>query len=96
MVAEGNRVFVWDDIEGVLAQKAGATGRYWFEWVLDRKVPMDMYGSVPYIESQILGGVFLKDDVDDLYYPETDELNRPFFRKLRRLAEEFRFGREPY
>ena len=95
-VVDSDHVFIWDDIDGVLAQRAGGTDRYWFEWINIPAIPMDEYGGVPYIEAQILGGVFLDRDVEILYYPETDELNRPFFRKLRRLAEECQFDLTSY
>ena len=47
-------------------------------------------GSPSYIETQILGVAFLSDDVDRLYFPETDRYNRPFFRKLVELASRYK------
>ena len=89
-----DQTFVWNDMNGILATKIG--GRYWFEYVNSNTIPLSAQGNVSYIETQILGGVFLQDDVDALYYPETDRLNKPFFRKLTHLAEKFSIQLEPY
>jgi hypothetical protein len=91
-----DEVFVWDDIEGVLASRIGDGRPYWFECVNERVIPIDDFGNTSYIEAQILGGVFLEDDVEALYYPETDQFNRSFFRKLRRFEDEFNITLKPY
>ena len=78
-----DQTLVWNGIDGILATKIG--GRYWFEYVNDGTIPLSVQGNVSYIESQILGGVWMDNDVEALYYPQTDELNKPFFRKLEQL-----------
>jgi len=90
------QVFVWDDIDGVLATRIAPNKPCWFEYVNRGEIPIDEYGSTPYIEAQVLGGVFLEDDVDVLYYPETDQFNKEFFAKLKRLEKEFKIKLEPY
>jgi len=89
-------VFVWDDIDGVLATRVASGKPYWLECVNKNEIPIDEYGSTPYIEAQVLGGVFLENDVDVLYYPETDQFNREFFSKLKRFEEEFNIELKPY
>lgn len=91
-----HQVFAWKDICGVLAAKVPETGLHWFEHVLKETLPMDGHGNTSYIETQILGGVFLEDDVDMLYYPETDQFNRPFFKKLKRFEKDFGIELIPY
>lgn len=90
------QVFVWSDIGGVLATRIVPNKPYWFECINKNEIPIDEYGSTPYIESQILGGVFLGHDVEMLYYPETDQFNKEFFLKLKRLEDEFGIKLEPY
>lgn len=90
------QVFVWEDIGGVLTTRVASNKPYWFEYVNRNEIPIDEYGSTPYIESQILGGVFLENDVDVLYYPETDQFNKEFFSKLKRFEEEFKIELKPY
>lgn len=91
-----DQTFVWEDIEGVLATRVPATGRYWFEHINSNSIPIDARGNATYIEAQILGGVFLKDDIDVLYFPETDQYNEPFFDALEELAATFGFELETY
>ncbi|MCR4306726.1 MAG: hypothetical protein NUV42_02030 [Candidatus Yonathbacteria bacterium] len=91
-----DQVFVWDDIEGVLATRVAPDKSYWFEHINRKEIPIDEYGSTPYIEAQILGGVFLENDVDMLYYPETDQFNKEFFSKLKRFEEECGIQLKPY
>lgn len=90
------QVFVWNDISGILATQVGIDKPLWFQYVNEGEIPIDEYGTTSYIEAQILGSVLLKDDVEMLYYPETDRFNREFFSKLKRLAEEFGIKLEPY
>ncbi|MDO8572848.1 MAG: DUF3626 domain-containing protein [bacterium] len=85
------QVFVWDDIEGVLASRVVGMDQCWHEYVNRMEIPIDEYGTTSYIEAQILGGVFLENDVEVLYYPETDQFNQEFFPKLKRLAKECKF-----
>jgi hypothetical protein len=66
------QVFVWDDIVGILATRIAPDKSHWFEYVNKNEIPIDEYGSTLYIEVQMLRGVFLEDDVEMLYYPETD------------------------
>ncbi len=40
--------------------------------------------------------MFLGEDIEVLYYPETDKLNKPFFRRLTHLAEKFSIQLEPF
>ncbi len=90
-------VFVWDDVDGALATRVALDKPYWFEYVNKNEIPIDEYGSTPYIEAQVLGGVSLKKgDVDMLYYPETDQFNKEFFSKLKRFEEEFEIELKPY
>lgn len=91
-----DQVFAWNDIDGVLATRVAPGKPYWFEYVNQNEIPIDEYGTTSYIESQILGGVFLEDDVDVLYYPETDQFNKEFFAKLKRFEEEFKIELKPY
>ncbi len=91
-----DQVFVWDDIDGVLTAKVPETKLHWFGHVLKETLPMDDHGNTSYIEAQILGGVFLEDDVDMLYYPETDQFNKPFFKKLKKLEKDFGIELVPY
>lgn len=91
-----NQVFVWEDIKGVLATHVAPDRPYWFEYINEKAIPIDEYGTTSYIEAQILGGIFLKSDVDVLYYPETDQFNKEFFSKLKRLEEEFGIKLKPY
>lgn len=90
------QVFVWRDIDGILATQMGIDKPSWFQYVNEGEIPIDEYGTTSYIEAQILGNVFLKEDVEMLYYPETDQFNKEFFSKLKRLAEEFEIKLEPY
>ena len=90
------QVFTWNDIEGVLATQVGVGQPCWFDYVNREEIPIDEYGTTSYIEAQILGGVFLKDDVEMLYYPETDQFNKEFFAKLKCFEEEFEIKLEPY
>ncbi len=85
--AEREQVFLWKDIDGVLAQRA-AGGRYWFEYINSALEPFSMVEGVGYIEAQILGGVTLA-DVDRLYYPEAEHLDMEFFSSLERLRDEY-------
>jgi len=91
-----DQVFAWDYIDGVLATKVSETDSRWFEYVSSKTLPMDDHGNTSYMEAQILGGVFLEDDVDMLYYPETDQFNKPFFKKLKRLEKDFGIELVPY
>jgi len=91
-----DQVFVWDDIDGVLATKIPVSDSCWFEHIEKEILPMDDHGNTSYMEAQILGGVFLEDDVDMLYYPETDQFNEPFFKKLKRLEKDFGIELVPY
>lgn len=91
-----DQVFVWDDTDGVLATRVASNKPYWFEYVNQNEIPIDEYGTTSYIEAQILGGVFLENDVDMLYYPETDQFNKEFFAKLKRFEEEFKIKLKPY
>lgn len=88
-VVELHQVYLWDDIDGVLATQVGFPPRYWFEWINLEQEPFGPDGSVAYIEAQILGGVFVDEDIEALYYPETDYFDNEFFPKLRRLARRF-------
>ncbi len=94
--ATPSQVFAWKDIDGVLAANVSETDSRWFEYVLKEILPMDNHGNTSYMEVQILGGVFLENDVDMLYYPETDQFNKPFFNKLKRLEKDFGIELVPY
>ncbi len=69
-LVEREQVYVWDDIDGVLATKLN--GRFWFEYVLDDIEPIAIREGVHYIEAQVLGGVHLS-DITRLYYPVADQ-----------------------
>ena len=84
------------DIDGIIATHVGIDKPSWFQYVNEGEIPIDEYGTTSYIEAQILGNVFLKEDVEMLYYPETDQFNKEFFSKLKRLEEEFDIKLEPY
>ncbi|TSC83584.1 MAG: hypothetical protein G01um101417_494 [Parcubacteria group bacterium Gr01-1014_17] len=79
---ERDQVYVWDDIDGVLATKLN--GRFWFEYVLEGVEPVATREGVHYIEAQILGGVHLS-DITRLYYPVADQTDYEFFAKLKKL-----------
>lgn len=81
MQAELDEVYVWRDIEGVLATKLRE--RFWFEYVATGIDPLAAEG-ITYIEAQILGGVQLT-DVVRLYYPVADRMDKFFFAKLQQL-----------
>lgn len=91
-----DQVFAWNGIDGVLATRVGENRPYWFEFINERTIPIDDFGNTSYIEVQMLGGVFLERDVEALYYPETDQFNRSFYRKLRRFEDEFDIELKPY
>lgn len=95
-VVEREQVFVWEDIDGVLASRTGSEQRFWFEYVNDGVEPFNPDGSVAYIEAQTLGGVFIEDDVDQLYHPETDQFDVPFYESLQELAYICNFDLIPY
>ncbi|TSC83530.1 MAG: hypothetical protein G01um101417_513 [Parcubacteria group bacterium Gr01-1014_17] len=79
---ERDQVYVWDDIDGVLATKLN--GRFWFEYVLEGTEPVATREGVHYIEAQILGGVHLS-DINRLYYPVADQVDYGFFAKLKKF-----------
>lgn len=95
---ESDQVFVWNNIEAVLATQI--TDKYWFEYINDNDVPIDEYGYIRYIEAQILGGIFLngngESDIEGLYYPETDEFDEEFFAKLIQLRDSYHIKLIPY
>ena len=88
-IVEQHQAYLWDDIDGVLATRVGFPSRYWFVWINLGQEPFGPDGSVAYIEAQILGGVFVDEDIEALYYPETDYFDTVFFKKLQRLARRF-------
>ncbi len=81
-LVERDQVYVWDDIDGVLATKLN--GRFWFDYVLEGTEPVATREGVHYIEAQILGGVCLS-DITRLYYPIADQNDYGFFAKLKRF-----------
>lgn len=81
-LVEREQVYVWDDIDGVLATKLN--GRFWFEYVLEEVEPVATREGVHYIEAQILGGVHLS-DITRLYYPIADQVDYGFFAKLKQF-----------
>lgn len=81
-LVEKDQVYVWDDIDGVLATKLN--GRFWFEYVLEGTEPLATREGIHYIEAQILGGVHLS-DITRLYYPIADEVDYRFLAKLKQL-----------
>ena len=81
-LAEQDQVYVWEDIDGVLATKLN--GRFWFDYVLDGTEPVATREGVHYIEAQILGGVHLS-DVTTLCYPVADQVDYEFFAKLKQF-----------
>lgn len=88
-VVERDQVFVWHDIDGILAMKVGYPSRYWFECINAKEEPFSADGSVAYIEAQVLGGIHIDESIELLYYPETDRYDKEFFGKLQRLARKF-------
>lgn len=82
LLVERDHVYMWEDIDGVLATKLN--GRFWFEYVLDGVEPVATREGVHYIEAQILGGVHLS-DITRLYYPVADQIDYSFFSKLKQL-----------
>lgn len=95
-VVRRNQVFVYEDIDGVLASKAGFPPRFWFEYINEGIEPFSPDGSISYIEAQALGGVFLEEDVEELYHPETDRFSKEFFPKLRRMRRCYHVALTPY
>jgi hypothetical protein len=91
-----NQAFMYNDIDAILASKAGFPPRFWFEYINEGIEPFSPDGSISYIEAQILGGVFLDEDVEELYYPETDRCSREFFPKRHRLRRRFRITLTAY
>src|SRR5258708_1498897 len=91
-----SEVFTFEDIDAILATRPISGGKYWFEYVNEADVPIDDRGRFHYIEAQILGGVFLADDVDVLCYPDTDQFKHPFFENLQRFSTEFHIELKPY
>lgn len=81
-LVERDQVYVWDDIDGVLATKLN--GRFWFDYVLEGTEPVAIHEGVHYIEAQILGGVHLS-DITRLYYPVANQTDHEFFAKLQRF-----------
>ncbi len=86
-LAERDQVYVWDDIDGVLATKLN--GRFWFDYVLEGTEPVATREGVHYIEAQILGGVYLS-DVTTLCYPVADQVDHEFFTKLKQFEIDHR------
>ncbi|OHA28557.1 MAG: hypothetical protein A3C08_02270 [Candidatus Taylorbacteria bacterium RIFCSPHIGHO2_02_FULL_47_18] len=82
LLVEREQVYVWDDIDGVLATKLN--GRFWFEYVLEGAEPVATRDGIHYIEAQIIGGVYLS-DITRLYYPVADQTDYEFFAKLERF-----------
>lgn len=87
-LAEREQVYVWEDIDGVLATKLN--GRFWFEYVLEGTEPVATREGVHYIETQILGGVYLSDMVQ-IYYHASDRYDDggEFFAKLKCLELDY-------
>ena len=82
LIVERDQVYVWDDIDGVLATKLN--GRFWFDYVLEETEPVATREGIHYIEAQILGGVYLS-DITRLYYPVVDQVDYGFFAKLKQF-----------
>lgn len=97
MNVNADQVFLFEDIDAILVSPTREDGKYWFEHILKETVPIDeRNGNTSFIEAQVLGGVSLKKrDVTNLYYPETDQFNKPFFEKLNQL-QEFSVELNPY
>ena len=79
---ERDQVYVWENIDGVLAKKLN--GRSWYNYVLSDTEPFITTEGVHYIEAQVIGGFELT-DFSKLYYPAADRADRAFFTKLQRL-----------
>jgi hypothetical protein len=92
------QLFVWDDVDGLLATQPIKGGRRWFEYISQKQVPIDGNGNAYYIEAEPLGGIFIRKDgdVEDLHYPETDQFNTEFFEELKKFDTEFGIDLKPY
>lgn len=88
-VNPSNQVYTWDTIAGILVSTFPSNGgeRFLFEDVVDRLETGDYFSQLVYIEAQILGGIFLKSDIDLLYYPAADRYSI-FYQKLEQLSQQ--------
>ena len=66
-----------------------------FEYVNNRTEPVSPIHSLRYIEAQILGGVYIDEDVDRMYFPAADRFT-DFFPQMERLVRECDIELVPY
>lgn len=96
-VIPSNEVYTWNSIEGALVMPFTTNGstRFLFEYIIDKLESIDYSNQFVYIESQTLGGILLKEDIDLLYYPAVDRYSN-FFPKLEKLSEQFAIPLQSY